>query len=195
MPPNEEPNETSTIQHAWLSQQGEKEEMAHLAISPSELAALVQSRKKLNRLLTQLFSVVVLCIAGALLFNIYRIEQPWIRLGQAWTLGVVALLLLGRLARGGQRIQSSETSSQFLRSQHDERRRGYLSIRRWLFLFLPGIAACWWGARSVMADTATKSPWLFLLAVGGLIFAWLGFGLAAKKAARDRDEVPQDVAN
>lgn len=189
MRPNEEPNETSTFQHAWLSQQGETEEMAHLATTPNELAALVRSRKKLNRLVTWLFSVVVLCIAGALLFNIYSIEQPWIRLGEAWTFGVVAFLLLGGFGRASHRIQSSESSSQFLRSQHDERRRGYLSIRRWLFLFLPGIAACWWGARSGVADTAINSPWLFLLAVGGLIVAWIGFGMAAKKAARDRDEI------
>lgn len=195
MPSNEDSPDGHTEQLVWQSQKGDKEGLMTIATTASELSAMAQSREKLNTRLAWLFSIFALGIALALLYNIYRIEQPWIRVGQAWTLGVVAWLFLGELTRHRRRVNPVEASAEFLRLQHEERRRGYLQIRKGIFLFVPGVAACWWGghslvnARSPWLGGLTFAPWLFLLVGAGLVLVWIAFGKAAEKAALDRDDI------
>jgi hypothetical protein len=99
------------------------------------------------------------------------------------------------------RVWLSEPCEQFLQRQHKERRCGYLHLRRRLFLFAPGILACWWGNVSRTRSHAWdidlsrrafelhSDSWLFILAAVGLVIAWIAFGKAAEKAARDREEL------
>jgi hypothetical protein len=151
--------------------------------------------------------VVMVALAAALLYNVYRVGQPWIRLGQAWTLGVIVYLFGPALERERRPTGASEPCAQFLARQHEERQRGYLRIRSRLFLLIPGILASWWGGGLVAAAKANgldpsswlyhflAGPWPFVLTVMPLVLVWFAFGKAAEKAAQDRKEVHRAIAH
>ncbi len=201
MPRDEQFSGDDVPQSAWLAQKEEENKDMQTAPTPADLAHMARAREALNTWLVRAVAAVTLALCAGLLYNVYRIEQPWIRIGQAWTLGVLVYLLLAGFKRNQRRKGISEPCAHFLRRQHEERRRGYLHLRRRLFLFAPGILACWWGntswtrGRSWDIDLSRRAfelhsgSWLFLLTVAGLVIAWIAFGKAAEKAAHDREEV------
>jgi hypothetical protein len=168
---------------------------------------MARSREKLNARVIRGVVAVSLALAAALLYNVYKIDQPWIRLGQAWTLGVIVYLFGPALERGRRRTGASESCARFLERQHEERRCGYVHIRRRLFLFIPGILASWWGGGPLAAAKARgldpsswlfhfyAGPWLFLITAAALVLTWFAFGKAAEKAARDREEVHRSIGH
>ena len=200
-----EPREPDTPEAAWKSQ-GEEQQRMHIVLTPEELCAMAQSREKLNARVIRGVVVVTLALAAALLYNVYRVDQPWSRVGQAWMLGVIVYLFGPAFERGRRRTGASEPCAQFLAKQHEERQRGYLRIRRRLFLFIPGIVASLWGggqqaaARARGLDSSSwlyrflAGPWPFVLTVTALVLVWFAFGKAAEKAARDREEVQHAIA-
>ena len=200
-----EPREPDTLEAAWKSQGTEQQRM-HVVLTPEELCAMAQSRKKLNARVGLGVVVVTLALAAGALYNVFRADQPWIRLGQAWTLGVIVYLFGPAFERGRRPSGASEPCAQFLVRQHEERQRGYLRIRSRVFLLIPGILASWWGGAGLAAAKARgldpsswlyyflAGPWLFVLVVMALVLVWFAFGKAAEKAARDRDEVQHAIA-
>jgi hypothetical protein len=184
MSETEGPQEIRTPESVWLLL-GEEQESMQIALTPDKLCAMARSREKLNRYLIPALVAVALAIAIGLLYNVYKIDQPWIRVGQAWTLGVLVYLFAIQF-RGRNRKGIDESCVRFLQRQHEDRRIGYLSIRRRLVLFLPGIAACWWGRPSL---ARASGSWPFLIISIALVVVWLGFGAAADKALRDRDDL------
>ena len=201
----EEPREPDTAETAWRSQAEEQHRKMQIALTPGELCAMAQAREKLNARVTRGVFVAMAALAALLLYNVYRVDQPWIRLGQAWTLGVIAYLFGPALERGRRSIGAGEPCAQFLARQHEERRDGYLRIRGRLFLFIPGIAASWWGGGPLAAAKARgldASSWVyhfcagpgpFVIAGTALVLVWLAFGKAAEKAARESEEVRRNI--
>lgn len=96
-------------------------------------------------------------VTVTLLYNVYRVEQPWIRFGQAWTLGVIVYLFEPAVGLGRRRVGAIEPCAQFLARQHEERGWGYQRIRGRLFLLIPGIVASWWGGGALTAPKARDS--------------------------------------
>jgi len=200
--PEREPDMPET---AWKSQAEEETGGAPPTPSPERLCAMARSRERLHARLTRAILAAMVVLAGVFLYNVYRVDQPWIRLGQVWTLGVV-VYLFGPALDGTQRKGAGEPCTVFLTRHHDERRRGYLRIRGRLFLFLPGIGASWWGGGPAAAAKARgldpssrlfhflAGPWPFLLALTALGVVWLALGKAAEKAAHDRDEIDRGIA-
>lgn len=201
MPQDEGFHGAEIPQAVWMSEpEGEKEKMEG-EINATHLFEMAQASERLNTRLVRVVYVVALAVAAALLYNVFRLDEAWIRLGQAWILGVVVLLFLNEFPRRRQQSDASVPCAVFLQHGYEEKRRGLLRIRSRLFLFLPGIAACWWGGRSLAAAQPTAaqlhswpyvpyaSPWPFLAEVAILVFVWFAFGKAAEKAARERDEI------
>jgi len=56
-----------------------------VALTPEKLCAMARLREKLAVYLRRALIAVTIALAGAFLYNVYRIQQPWITLGQAWT--------------------------------------------------------------------------------------------------------------
>jgi len=203
----DEPREHDTPEAAWKSRKEEEHKSMQIALTPEELCALAQSREKLNARVVRGVAVVMVALAAGLLYNVYRVDQPWIRLGQAWTLGVIVYLFGPAFERGRRPIGASAPCAQFLARQHEERQRGYLRIRSRLFLLIPGILASWWGGGVLAAAKARgldpsswlyhflAGPWPFVLTVMALVLVWLAFGKAAEKAAQDREEVRRAIAH
>jgi hypothetical protein len=206
MPGPEEPREPDTPEAAWRSQEEERQPSMPIAPAPADLCAMAQAREKLNARIRLGVGIVTVVLATALLYNVYTVDQPWIRLGQAWTLGVIVYLFGSAFERGRRQAGASEPCAQFLVRQHEERRRGYLYIRRRLFLLIPGIVASWWGggpltgARARGLDPSSwhyrflAGPWPFLLTATALALVWFAFGKAAKKAADECEEIRRSVA-
>jgi hypothetical protein len=167
---------------------------------------MAQSREKIDARVVRGVAVVTVALAAALLYNVYRADQPWIRLGQAWTLGVIVYLFGPAFERGRRPTGANEPCAQFLAKQHEERQRGYLRIRSRLFLVIPGIVASWWGGGPLAAAGARRidsssllshflaGPWPFVLTATALVLVWFALGKAAEKAARDREEVQHAIA-
>jgi hypothetical protein len=207
MPEPEEPREPDALETEWKSQTEEEQGSMQIALTPDRLCAMARSREKLNARVIGTVVTVMAALAGALLYNVYSIDQPWIRLGQTWTLGVIVYLFGPVFERGRGRMGASEPCVQFLARQHEERRLGYLHIRRRLFLFIPGMLASWWGGGPLAAAKAPgldpsswlfhfyAGPWLFLIAGAALVLVWFAFGKAAEKAAHDREEVHHSIGN
>ena len=201
----DEPREHDTPEVAWKSQKGEEHKSMQIALTPEELCALAQSREKLNARVGRGVVVVTVALAAALLYNVYRVDQPWIRLGQAWTLGVIVYLFGPAFERGRRPTGASEPCAQFLVRQHESRQRGYLRIRSRVFLLIPGILVSWWGGAGLAAAKARgldpsswlyhllAGPWLFVLFVVAVVLVWFAFGKAAEKAAQDRQEVHRAI--
>jgi hypothetical protein len=197
--------EPDTPENVWRSQTEEKQPSMQIGLTPEKLCAMARSREKLNAYVSRALLAVTAVLSGAFLYNVYRIDQPWIRLGQAWTLGVIIYLFAPALESGRRRKGASDPCARFLERQHEERRFGYLRIRRRLFLFIPGIWACWWGGGPLAVTRAQavspspwllsfySGPWLFLFTGAALILVWVAFGKAANKAARERDEVLRTI--
>jgi hypothetical protein len=204
MSETEEPRETLSPESVWLSLEKKEQENMQIALTPDRLSAMARSREKLNAYLNPAIGCVALGFAAALLYNVYKIDQPWIRVGQAWTLGVIAYLFATEFEHRRSRKGINEPCARFIARQHEERSSGYLRIRRRLFLLIPGIGACWLGRLSLVRGQAGDldhftsrfkfdGSWLFLITGVGLVLAWLGFGEAAKKAIRDRDELVRGI--
>jgi hypothetical protein len=128
---------------------------------------------------------VAIVLAGVFLYNVYRIDQPWIRLGQVWTLGVLVYLLAPAFEDGRAGMGTGDPCGRYLVRQHEERRGGYLRIRRRLFLLVPGMVACWWGG-----GAGTR---FFVMTGVALGLVFIAFGKAAEKAGRDRDDVMRAI--
>jgi hypothetical protein len=202
----EESRKGDALVNVWFSPEQEEEEQMTMqaALTPDRLSVMARSREKLNTVIVRCVVAVAIVLAAGLLYNVYSVDQPWIRIGQAWTLGVLVYLFVPEFERGRRRRDINEPCANFLERQHEERRRSYLRIRRRLFLFLPGIIACWWGRSSLPVHNAggetlswlsrlEAGPWLFLITGTALVFVWLAFAKAAEKAARERDKIVRRI--
>ncbi len=195
----------SEPQTAWRMQgQGEERRNMQVVVTPDQLCAMARSRERLSARVRAASLVVIAAIATGLLYDVYRVDQPWIRIGVAWTLCIVVYLLAPAFensayeskARG---VDASEPCIRFLEREHEERRRHYLRIRNRLFLFIPGILACWFGRTLPIINGSSVShsapTWLFLTTAIALVLLWFAFGKAAQKAACDRDEICRSAGN
>jgi hypothetical protein len=169
MPDPKKPPAPDTPEAAWISQAEEQQQSMQIELTADELCAMAQSRENLNARVIRGVVVVTVALAAALLYNVYRVDQPWIRIGQAWTLSVIVYLFGPAFERGRRRTGASEPCAQFLARQHEERRCGYLRIRRRLFLFIPGIVASCWGGGPLAAARARgldPSSWRYHFLAG-----------------------------
>ncbi len=154
-----------------------------LALTPDALCALARTRERRETWLHAAVSLAVFGLAASLLFHVYAVPQPWVRVGQAWTVGVLSYLFLAGLERGPARREASEPCARFLESAHARRGESYRWLRQRLFLFTPGLLASWWGRAP-----GTK-VWPFVAAGAGLACVWLLLGKAADKATADCAEM------
>jgi len=199
------PSDNDRLESVWKAHGG-KEPGTNVKVDPDELAALARSRQKLNAFVHWTATAVMGSLAAAFLYHVWSIDQPWIRLGQAWAFGVLAYVFGAELKFGAGRKGVSEPCIHFLECQHEERARGYLRVRRRLWLLLPSIVASWLGggpialAKTTGMDTSSllfrfcagQGP--FVLVGACFILVWLALGAAAAKARRDIEKLRRTVA-
>lgn len=178
-------------QTVWRTQ-AEEQRNIQAVLTPDQLCAMARSREKLSARVRLASLAVIAAIATGLLYDLYRVDQSWIRIGVAWTLCIV-VYLFGPAFENKAQSDTSEPCTRFLEREHEERRRHYLRMRNRLFLFVPGILACWFGRALTITKASSASgpapPWLFLTTAIALVLLWFAFWKAAQKAASDRDEI------
>jgi hypothetical protein len=188
---NPDASESELPQNVWRTQ-SEEQRNIQVVFTPDQLCAMARSREKLSARVRLASLVVIAAIATGLLYDLYRVDQPWIRIGVAWTLCIV-VYLFGPAFENKEKPGTSEPCTRFLEREHEERKRHYLRIRNRLILFIPGILACWFGRAPTMTKaTSASGPaplWLFPATAIALVLLWFAFWKAAQKAASDRDEI------
>lgn len=151
-----------------------------LALTPDALCALARTRERRESWLHVAVALTAFGLAASLLFHVYVVEQPWVRVGEAWTIGVISYLFLASLERGGPaRMQAGEPCAQFLATTHARRAAGYRWLRQRLLLVVPGLLLSWYGR------TPGARTWPFVAAGASLAGALLLLDKAARKADRD----------
>ena len=187
-----EASEPEMPQTVWRKPEEELRNM-QVVLTPDQLCAMARSRERLRALVHSASLLVIVAVATGLLYDLYRADRPWIRIGVAWTLCIVVYLFGPAFENEVRDVDASEPCTRFLEREHEERRRRYLRIRNRLFLLIPGILACWFGrAHTIVKGSSAAGsapPWLFLTTAIALVLVWFAFGRAAQKAAHDRDEI------
>jgi hypothetical protein len=192
-----EASESNAPQTAWKAQ-GQPGNM-QVALTPDQLCAMARSRERIRARVGSISLVFIVAIAAGLLYNVYRVDQPWIRIGEAWTLCIVIYLFGPAFENRVRQPDAGEPCARFLEREHEERGRHYLRIRNRLVLLVPGILACWWGRGLTIIKgepaAAAAPPWLFLTTAIALVLLWFAFGKAAQKAAHDRDDIRRSAGS
>jgi len=102
-------------------------------------------------------------------------------------------------------MNATESCASFLRRSYESKRGGFLALRWYLFLLIPPLLVSWWaGGASALRLSRLKAlgiepssrlyefasgPWPLTILLLSLALVWVAFGLAAKKAERELDEL------
>jgi len=113
--------------------QGKEQQSMQVALTPDRLCALARSLERLRAHLRSASFVLIVAIATGFLYDLYRDDRPWIRLGVTWTLCMVVYLFGPAFENRARSADASEPCARFLEREHEERRRHYLRIRNRLF--------------------------------------------------------------
>lgn len=190
----------ATPESVWKSINGKEETNMDMAFTPDQLCAMARSRERESTWSRRVLLTLLICLAGAFAYNVFAVSQLWVRLSQGWMLAWTCLLVW-RFRTGPRRMSATESCASFLQREFDGKRSGLLEIRRYMFLLIPPILVSWWGRgpairlRALGVDPSSRiyglvsGPWLFIITGLLLALVWLAFGLAAKKATYELDEL------
>jgi len=199
------PERSNEPEDLWKRQQT-NDELMQFKMKPEELAAMVRSREKQNRVVRMAVLTVTALLALGFLYNVWSADRPWIRFSQAWVFGLLTYLVGTGLGGQPQRKAVSENGARFLERQHEERARAYLQLRNRLWLTIPAIAAAWLGGGTLLLARAQgvhptsefhqfcAGPWPYFVTLGLLVLVWFLFGAAAAKARRDIEQLRRSIA-
>jgi len=194
---NERP---ATPESVWKSIGGKEESRMDMALTPDQLCAMARARERESLWSRRILLTMLIGLSGGFAYNVLSSSQLWVRLTQGWMFAW-ACLLVWRFRRGPRRMSATEDCASFLRREFEGKRKGMLEIQRYMLLLVPPILASWWAGlpfmrlRALRVDPSSplyqfaSGPWLFV--VIGLLLAliWLAFGLAARKARGELDEL------
>jgi len=188
----------------WQSILGKEEERMDIPFTPDQLFAMARSRERENLWGQRIGFILFTGLAGVLAYNVISVHQIWSRLSLTW-LFAWSCLLAWWVGRGPRRVNPTESCTSFLRRSYESKRAGFLALRRYLFLLIPPLLASWFtgGARALRLSRLralgvepssrlyefSSGPWPLIILLVSLVLAWLAFGLAAKKAERELDEL------
>jgi hypothetical protein len=191
-----------TPESVWKSIAGKEEASMDITFTPDQLYAMARSREREN-LWGQYIGIILFTgLAGVCAYTVISVHQIWPRLSQAWLFAWSCWLAWG-VGRGPRRINPTESCASFLRRSYESKRGGFLALRWYLFLLIPPFLASWWtgGALRLSRLKAlgvepssrlyefSSGPWPLIILLMSLVLVWFAFGLAAKKAERELDEL------
>jgi hypothetical protein len=183
---------------------GEEELGTEIAFTPDQLCAMAHSRERLSIWSRRILLILWIGIAGLSVYNVFSVTHLWARLSQAWIFAW-ACMLIWKSRRSVRGMSAMESCTSFLQRVFEAKRSGMLEMRRYVLLLIPPIlVSCW--ADSVRALRLTRlrmlgvssssllyefasGPWLFIVMALLLVLIWFAFGLAAKKASRELDDL------
>jgi hypothetical protein len=215
---SERPSLPATPEHLWKSIAGKEDANMDITFTPDQLCAMARSRERLNLWVRRILLFLLIGFASLLVYefvvagqpsgDFFPVSQLWARLALGWCFAWTCLLLWGAFHRRPRRMSPTDTCASFLQREFEAKRSGFLATQRYMLLVLiPPMLALWWGggwhaarlahwglpARGVDPSSRlyqfSGGPWPFI--VLGLLLAldWLAFGLAARKATGELDEL------
>lgn len=202
---NERPHTPATAECVWKSIDGKEEANMDITFSADQLCAMARSRERESIWSRRILLIVLMALAAGFAYNVFSISQLWVRLAQAWMLGWTCLVAW-RLRQGARRMSAMDSCASFLQREFESKREKLLEMRRYLYLLVPPILVSWWaggghasrllsGLRALGVDPASRlyelasGTWLFVVIGLLLVLIWFAFGLAAKKATREMEEL------
>jgi hypothetical protein len=193
-----------TPESVWKSIAEKEEVNMDITFTPDQLHAMARSRERENLWGQRIGFILFTGLAGVLAYNVISVHQIWSRLSLTW-LFAWSCLLAWWVRRGPRRMNPTESCTSFLRRSYENKRAGFLALRRYLFLLIPPVLVSWFtgGARALRLSRLkalgvepssrlyefSSGPWPLIVLLLSLVLAWLAFGLAAEKAERELDEL------
>jgi uncharacterized membrane protein len=172
----------------------------------TEICALARRRERESVWGRRISLFALAGFAIAFAHNTWKVNQPWVRLGQGWMLTVMTVCLWNLIRNRTHLRASNEACGGFLLRSLKMKRDGYVAFRRIVLLIIPAILASWWGggaalkARAMGLDPSSPyyryltSVWPMIATCVLLLFVWLAFSGAAKKASAEFEALRQRVA-
>jgi len=199
----------STAESVWKSIGGKEEASMDITFTPDQLNGMARSRERENLWGQRIGVILFTGAAGVSAYYAIFGHQVWSRAWLIWLFAWCCLLAWG-IGRGPRRVNPTESCASFLRRSYESKRGGFLALRWYLFLLIPPLLASWWsgGARALRLSRLkalgvepssrlyefSSGPWPFIVLLVALALAWFAFGLAAKKAERELDELSRRTA-
>lgn len=200
---SERPDTPATPENVWKSIDG-KEGNVNITFTPDQLCAMAHSRERLSIWSRRILLILWIALAGVCAYRFFAVSQLWARLSLGWFLAWFCLLIW-KHSYTPRRMSRTESCANFLRREFEGKRGGLLEMQRYVLLLIPPITASWWGPgmralrlsrlKALGVDPSSRlyefanGPWPFLIIFSLLVLDWLAFGLAAKKAGRELDEL------
>ena len=204
---SERPSSPATPESVWKSMDGKEADM-DIVFTPDQLCAMARSRESLNIWGRRILLILLIIFAGVLAYKVFSVSQLWLRLSMGWYLAWTCLLVWGASREKPRLMSATESCVSFLRREFEAKRSGLLGIQRYMLLVLiPPFLASWWGGgwralrlnhwnlRALGVDPSSQlykfagGPWPFVILGFLLVLDWVAFGLAAKKATRELEEL------
>ena len=198
--PSIEP-ESPGPEEVWKAFDDTEGEAMQIKMTTDELCARARSRESENVRFQWLAAVGLIVFGAAFSYNVFSNPHPWIRLAQAWLLGLMCFVAWTILREGPRRIRTNENCASFLQREFEWKRKRLLEVRRGLLLFIPAFLASWWGGGPALKAKAwgidpsswlfqfSEGPWPFLIVGLVLTFTWFAYGREAEKAKREIEAI------
>lgn len=217
---SERPSTPATPERVWRSMDEKEEIEMDITFTPDQLCAMARSRERLNLWGRRIVLILLVGFVGVLAHmivavgrpshSVFPVSQVWARLGIGWYLAWTCLLTWGVFHRRPRRMRTTECCAGFLQREFEAKRRGLLATQRYLLLvMLPPILVFWWTPgmhalrlsrlNALGLDPSSRlyefasGPWAFIIILCLLALDWFAFGLAAKKAAWELEDLRRRV--
>ncbi len=197
---SDRPSTPATPESVWKSIIGKEEGDMDVTFTPDQLCAMARSRERESIRSRGVLLTLMIGLAVVFAYNVVSARELWVRLSQGWMLAWTCLLVW-RFRGGPHRLSATESCASFLQREFEGKRSGLREIRRYMFLLIPPILVFWWAGgpairlKALGVDPSSRmygfasGPWPFIIVGLLLVLVWLAFGLAAKKAKREFDEL------
>lgn len=182
---------------AWRSLNDQEEATMDFAMTADQIRTLASAKDKEGVHTHRVGIGVIGTLCAMTLYNVFTLDQPWIRLAQTWLFGVLVWMFAPGLQRGPARLSAGEPSGLFLERHYVSLRDGMLHFHRSTPLMLPGLLFGWMGGGPVARLKAwgvspdswiyrfSETPWPFAIALCSVIAIWCLTKWAAEKADCD----------
>ncbi len=192
-------NEQRMEEQLWKSQEDDVEE-----ITADEVRTRALQYERHSLWAYRVLLAITPPLLAAFLYNIARLHEPKLILGQAWALMLLCFLVWRLVRNGPNRLRRAEPCVQYLRRELASKRQAFQWLRWAAVLLLPAIVASWLGGGLILRvrTMGISSPLLVRVLSGNapyicvalaLAFVWFAFTHELRKVEGEIEKLKRQA--